>query len=448
MIPGQHHRFWVNESTPPNLTTVTPIDNFMSQTTNTIIFTYIPQDDHTITNCSLYTNHTGVWQIKKTNTGIDIGENNTITGYNLLNVSMVWNVKCTDDTNQEAWGINKTLFINMSRPIYQSWYWRDQYGGGVMELDAGGYLTLSLAASQLTVTGNIYATGEIEGSYKGSGDLKLIGFSDDELLISPTYKQNNNKQGLATINIYGNYNGSTDNIYLIKINIDGGTEVGQATYNWSDDGTYNWDKTNQITSTTLTDLNDGVKIGFVTQDGQDFYHGDEFIFTAYSDPDEVLRIDTNVSGSDPWIHSMANWNLTGVNFWFTGLMNLVNLNITGDICNQTNCYSFENFLNNTDSDTDTHISLVYPYLYDNNTHGFFNATHNNQTIIDLDTNDTLKVNEIYPIVISDPWVNITENVNVTIDANLSIKTLLIYENSSHIVFHTRGKGWCIGNCSE
>lgn len=84
--------------------------------------------------------------------------------------------------------------------------------------------------------------------------------------------------GAAGLTPSGNYSGTSDKEYIVEIDsIAAGTEIGQATFRWSDGGGV-WNATGVATSTSDTVLADAVSIRFSAGTGDDFALGDRWYF--------------------------------------------------------------------------------------------------------------------------------------------------------------------------
>lgn len=89
--------------------------------------------------------------------------------------------------------------------------------------------------------------------------------------------------GSATIQLGGQYTGTTTVLYTIEIDsITGGAEIGSATFRWrtSDTAAGTWEASGVTTPSTLTTLNNGVQIKFTAGTGDDFAKGDVWRFEA------------------------------------------------------------------------------------------------------------------------------------------------------------------------
>ena len=115
--------------TAPTVTLNGPVDNSEDSDGN-VIFNYTVNDDNWVTNCNLYTDISGIWQINRTNIFV---QKNTSLYFTIDNIAddttFSWNIVCYDfalSPNFDWSDANWTLTINNSAPTYlsipnQSW---------------------------------------------------------------------------------------------------------------------------------------------------------------------------------------------------------------------------------------------------------------------------------------------------------------------------------------
>ncbi|MBR9675883.1 hypothetical protein GOV05_02635 [Candidatus Woesearchaeota archaeon] len=96
---GNINSTWVNftvlnDTTAPNVTLITPNNDNVTTTTNTILFEVNISDESNVTNCSLVINNT----VRETEDSINTSETDSFT-YTLSNGYYNWGVQCTDEYN-------------------------------------------------------------------------------------------------------------------------------------------------------------------------------------------------------------------------------------------------------------------------------------------------------------------------------------------------------------
>jgi hypothetical protein len=99
--------------------------------------------------------------------------------------------------------------------------------------------------------------------------------------------------GAAGMTPSGNYAGMADKEYIVEIDsIAGGTEIGQATFRWSDGGGA-WNATGVATSAAAISLNESVSIKFTAGSGDDFAPADRWYFKGINlfSPSAMLDLD-------------------------------------------------------------------------------------------------------------------------------------------------------------
>ncbi len=93
-----------------------PENNF-NTTVTSLEFNLTVTDDGTVSNCSLYTNFTGTWQLNKTVSSPTKSALTNITLNNLPQGRFIWNVLCVDSNSNSAWNnSNKTITFDRANP--------------------------------------------------------------------------------------------------------------------------------------------------------------------------------------------------------------------------------------------------------------------------------------------------------------------------------------------
>ncbi|RLG14916.1 MAG: hypothetical protein DRN71_02415, partial [Candidatus Nanohalarchaeota archaeon] len=107
------------EIAAPEVFLLSPIDgNYSSNTT--VVFEYIPEDEGSVINCSLYTNMSG-WGREKYNESVVVkgGLNNFSFDFS-YDGAYVWNVECVDDDSMRGFNsTNRTVFVDGTLPFVE-----------------------------------------------------------------------------------------------------------------------------------------------------------------------------------------------------------------------------------------------------------------------------------------------------------------------------------------
>ena len=87
---------------------------------STIIFEYIPDDEGSVVNCSIYTNKSG-WGREKYNEIVVVkGEANNFSFDFSYDGAYIWNVECVDDDSMSAFNsTNRTVFVDGTLPFVE-----------------------------------------------------------------------------------------------------------------------------------------------------------------------------------------------------------------------------------------------------------------------------------------------------------------------------------------
>ena len=84
--------------------------------------------------------------------------------------------------------------------------------------------------------------------------------------------------GSGSMSTQGPFTGTTSLLYTVEI--DGGGDVGVATFRWRKDTSSGWEASGVLTSTSFQALDNGVKVKFTAGAGADFNAGDRWTFKA------------------------------------------------------------------------------------------------------------------------------------------------------------------------
>jgi hypothetical protein len=107
--PG-YSNIGVNDTNPPSISLDSPENNAVD-TDGNVFLKYTPTDLSIISNCVLYTNVSGIWQITQIDTTILVNSQNSFGLFGLQNGTYLWNVQCTDDTSLSGSALLSRLFI-------------------------------------------------------------------------------------------------------------------------------------------------------------------------------------------------------------------------------------------------------------------------------------------------------------------------------------------------
>lgn len=106
---------YITDNQPPNVTLQTPADDYFTNEL-TINFTFIPYEEYSIVNCSLYTNESG-WGPVLNNETITLNQTNNIK-YTLSEGIYNWSVSCLDGAgNSQLSDEIRKITIDTSSPI-------------------------------------------------------------------------------------------------------------------------------------------------------------------------------------------------------------------------------------------------------------------------------------------------------------------------------------------
>jgi len=113
---GSDVAYAFNDISPPNVTLISPTSGSVDDDGN-VTFKFKATDDVKIDNCTLYTNISGIWEERQTNTTM---LNDTITEFIVSGIKddtgFIWNVLCYDNSSNFAWAdSNWSITVN-------SWY--------------------------------------------------------------------------------------------------------------------------------------------------------------------------------------------------------------------------------------------------------------------------------------------------------------------------------------
>ena len=123
--PKNNENYWIDNIDisplfpgPPNVTLSYPPQNHIYTDPSPLIFNATITAESQLTNCSLWTNHTGAWTLNQTEAVT--GTTNT-TSFNITfptDNTFIWNIQCSDILNQNDWGnSNRTVLIDRSNPL-------------------------------------------------------------------------------------------------------------------------------------------------------------------------------------------------------------------------------------------------------------------------------------------------------------------------------------------
>lgn len=105
----------VNDTNPPGVILDYPLDGVVD-TDGNLFLKYTPTDLNAISDCVLYTNISGNWQITQVDSTVIVNSQNSFGLFNLANGTYIWNVLCTDDTSLSGTAIqSQTLTVIKSQ---------------------------------------------------------------------------------------------------------------------------------------------------------------------------------------------------------------------------------------------------------------------------------------------------------------------------------------------
>ncbi len=123
--PGNNENYWLDNINitllmpgPPNVTLTYPSLNYIYADSSPLVFNATVTAESDLTNCSLWTNHTGTWHLNQTESVT--GTLNTTS----LNLTLptddyfIWNIQCSDSSGQTDWGAsNRTVLPDRTPPV-------------------------------------------------------------------------------------------------------------------------------------------------------------------------------------------------------------------------------------------------------------------------------------------------------------------------------------------
>ncbi len=110
----------LNDNSPPVVILVFPSNEAINRDGN-VIFKYTPNDWSPISNCMLYTNVTGIWQISQIDTTVLANSPNSFGLFGLSSGTYLWNVRCTDEMSLSAFAPQSFTFavnITTNETVY------------------------------------------------------------------------------------------------------------------------------------------------------------------------------------------------------------------------------------------------------------------------------------------------------------------------------------------
>ncbi|HDK41960.1 MAG TPA: VCBS repeat-containing protein, partial [Candidatus Pacearchaeota archaeon] len=109
------------DTTSPTVNLVSPANNTLETSSNSITFTYNVTDASSVSNCSLIINN----QVNSTNTSITKDTNQTFT-QTLSNADYNWSVNCTDSANNVGssgvYNLSVNVVVDNEYPVFSSYY--------------------------------------------------------------------------------------------------------------------------------------------------------------------------------------------------------------------------------------------------------------------------------------------------------------------------------------